>query len=56
MGQGSQQLGFSVPAETLASKDMIATMQENLQAEATKKAYCDKEMGPSSLKALPVPS
>lgn len=25
--------------------DMITTMQENLQAEATKKAYCDKEMG-----------
>ena len=25
--------------------DMISTMQENLQAEATKKAYCDAEMG-----------
>lgn len=25
--------------------DMITTMQENLQAEATKKAYCDAEMG-----------
>eukprot|EP00434_Breviolum_minutum_P034691 symbB.v1.2.030707.t1/scaffold3491.1/size55518/3 len=28
--------------------EMISTMQENLQAEATKKAYCDAEMGKAS--------
>jgi len=28
--------------------DMIATMKENLQADATKKAYCDSEMGKAS--------
>ncbi|CAJ1418837.1 unnamed protein product [Effrenium voratum] len=28
--------------------DMISTMSENLQAEATKKAYCDAEMGKAS--------
>jgi len=30
--------------------DMITTMKENLQAEATKKAYCDKEMGEAAEK------
>ena len=30
--------------------DMISTMQENLQAEATKKAYCDAEMGKAAEK------
>jgi len=28
--------------------EMISSMQENLQAEATKKAYCDAEMGKAS--------